>query len=105
MGEETRYVTWDVHNEFARRVDDENSRQNERLTALERGLQEIGKITANVEVLATNISIMTEEIKKQGVRIEAIEQKPAKRWDLIVTGLISAIVGGIGAAILGGILH
>ena len=67
--DDCKYVTVDVHAEFARRVDDENDRQNVRIDALEKGLREIGKITVNVEVLATNIQAMTDEIKKQGASV------------------------------------
>lgn len=102
--DDCKYVTVDVHAEFARRVDDENDRQNVRIDALEKGLREIGKITVNVEVLATNIQAMTDEIKKQGARLEAIEQKPAKRWDAVVGAIITGIVGVLLGLISAGIL-
>ena len=103
--EDTKYVTVDVHKEFAQRIDAENERQNERLTALERGLQEIGKITVNVEKLAPNIEAMTDELKRQGARLSAIEDKPTKRWDAVITGLIGAVIGALGAAFMSGVLH
>ena len=98
------YLLKAVHDEFANRMIEEDRRQNARLDALERGLQEIGKITANVEVLAANISAMTAEIKRQGERIESIEEKPVKRWDAVVTGIIGAIVGALGAALISGVI-
>jgi hypothetical protein len=98
------YLLKAVHDEFANRMIEEDRRQNARLDALERGLQEIGKITANVEVLAANISAMTAEIKRQGERIESIEEKPVKRWDAVVTGIIGAIVGALGAALMSGVI-
>jgi len=100
----TRYVTWDVHKSEMRRIDEENERQNERLSALERGLQEIGKITVNVEKLATNIETMTEELKRQGTRLTEIESKPTKRWDAVITGVIGAVVGALGAALMSGLI-
>ena len=100
----SEFVTIEVHKEFAQRVDDENKRQNIRLDALERGLQEIGKITINVERLATQMETLTKEISKQGERLEGIEQKPAKRWDVVITGAISAIVGALMAAMMTGLI-
>ena len=99
------YVTVAVHNEFARRIDEENERQNIRLTALEKGLQEVSRITVNVERLAVSMEQMTEEQRKQGERLNEIEKKPAKRWDVVVTGAISAIVGALMAALLSGAIH
>ena len=102
---EGEYVTLAVHNEFARRIDEENERQNIRLTALERGLQEVSRITVNVERLAVSMEQMADEQKKQGERLNEIEKKPAKRWDVVVTGAISAIVGALMAALLSGAIH
>jgi hypothetical protein len=97
------YVTVAVHNEFARRIDEENDRQNIRLTALEAGLKEVNKITVNVERLAVGMERMADEQKKQGDRLDEIERKPAKRWDVVITGAISAIVGALMAAALSGV--
>lgn len=102
--EETKYVPWDVHTEYVKRMDAENERQNTRIKTLEEGLKEIGRITVNVEVLATNIQAMTAEIKKQGARLEAIEQKPAKRWDAVVGAIITGIVGVLLGLISAGVL-
>lgn len=99
------YVTLAVHNEFARRIDEENDRQNVRLTALEKGLQEVSKITVEVSRLATSMEQMVKELEKQGSRLDEIEKKPAKRWDVVVTGAISAIVGALMAALLTGAFH
>lgn len=88
-----KYVPWSVHSEFAKRIDDENERQNDRISALERGLQEVSKITLSVERLAANIEAMTQELKRQGSRLDEIEQKPVKRWDSVVSGIISGIIG------------
>lgn len=100
----SKYVTWDVHNEFAKRIDEGIDRHEDRITALERGLQEVSKITVNVERLATQIEILTKEIVKQGDRLEEIEKKPAKRWDVVITGALSAIVGALMAAAMSGLI-
>ena len=87
------YVTKELHDESIRRIDDENDRQNARLSALEQGLKEVNKITASIERLTANIETMTDEIKRQGVRLDAIEEKPAKRWDTVISGIISGVIG------------
>lgn len=102
---ENEYVTVAVHNEFARRMDDANKTLDTRVTALERGLQEISRITVNVERLATSVEQMAAELSKQGDRLDEIEKRPAKRWDVVITGAISAIVGALMAAALGGLIQ
>lgn len=98
------YVTKELHDESIRRIDDENDRQNARLSALEQGLKEVNKITVSIERLTANIETMTDEIKKQGVRLDEIEKKPAKRWDVVITGALSAIVGALMAAMMSGLI-
>lgn len=102
---DVEYVTKELHDESIRRIDDENDRQNARLSALEQGLKEVNKITISIERLTANIETMTDEIKKQGIRLDEIEKKPAKRWDVVITGALSAIVGALMAAMMSGLIR
>ena len=90
MGE---FVAIEVHNEFARRIEEENDRQNHRLNDLEATVKEISRLTVSVEKLAVSMSTMADELKRQGERLTAIEEKPAKRWDTVISGIISGVIG------------
>ena len=100
----SEFVTIEVHKEFEKRVEEENDRQNHRLNSLEVGLKEVNKIAGSVERLVAQIETLTKEISKQGERLEEIEKKPAKRWDVVITGAISAIVGALMAAMMTGLV-
>ena len=100
-----KYVTMDVHNEFARRMDEANKVLDTRVAALERGLQGVSKMALNIERLTTSVEKMTAELTKYGTRLENLEQKPAKRWDAVVTGIIGAVVGALVGAVLAGAIH
>ena len=104
MNDDEKYVLWTVHKEFADRIDERDKTQNMRISALEEGLKEVNKITVSIERLTANIETMTDEIKKQGVRLDEIEKKPAKRWDVVITGALSAIVGALMAAMMSGMI-
>lgn len=106
------YITRNEHNEFARRMDtenkrinDENERQNKRIALVEESVREFNKLAIQIERIAGSIQQMTEEISKQGQRLECIEAKPGKRWESLVTGILGAIAGAIGAAIVTGIIR
>jgi len=101
------FITRREHEEFARRMetenqrrDDENKRQNERIKAVEAAAQRIGDLTVAIEKMAINIGTMATEIKNQGIRLERLESKPAKRWDNLVTDIIKLVV----AALIGFVL-
>lgn len=78
------YLSKAVHDEFARRMEDEHKRQNKRITDLEDQVGDIGALTASVASLAKSVEQMAKSQEKQGQRLEALEQKPAKRWESIV---------------------
>ena len=104
MEESTRYVTWEVHNEFARRLDDQESRQDARLSSLEDAVREMTRLTVSVEKMATSLENMAAEQKKQGERLTAIEEKPAKRWDAVISGIISGVIGILIGLVSAGII-
>lgn len=100
-----RYVSETVCAEHMKRVEDENNRQNHRLENLEEDVKQISELVSSVRVLAVNIEAMNKELAKQGERLEKIEEKPAKRWDSVVTGIITGIVGILIGLLSSGVLH
>lgn len=64
------------HDEFTRRIDEENKRQNHRITVLEDTVQQINSLTVSVERMATNMEHMLEVLKNQSDRIGALEERP-----------------------------
>lgn len=86
------YVTRAVHDEFAKRVDEENKRQNTRIEIIEGKQEQIAELVVSVKVLATNVENIAKEINEQGIRLKEIEGKPTKRWEQLVGYVISALV-------------
>ena len=88
-----------VHEEFAKRVEEENTRQNHRLMNLEKAVEQISAITSSVERLATNMEHMVKEQQAQGERLKALESKDGEMWRKLVsyslTAILSIILGYI----------
>lgn len=98
------FVTQEVHDEFARRIDEENTRQNHRLEALEQTVKEIQRLTISVERMAVSTEQMAKELAQQGQRLDAIEREPATKWKNAVWIVVSAVLAAaIGALMRGGI--
>lgn len=87
------FITKELHDKDIERIDDENNRQNHRIDKLEDDVKQISELVAAVKVLAANVETMGREISKQGVRLEKIEERPVKRWDSVVSGIIAGMVG------------
>lgn len=89
------FLPKDVHEEFARRMEDENRRQNSRIDNLENSVKAFGEIANSVNRLATNMETMTTELSRQGERLETLERKPGDNWNAVLRSILT----GIGAAI------
>ena len=85
-----------VHEEYAKRMDAEHSRQNKRISDLEEKVEDIGELTASVASLAKSVEQMAKAQEKQGQRLDALEQKPAKRWE----NLVEKVIWSVAAAAL-----
>lgn len=101
-------ITRAEHEEFARRIDAEEHRQNHRLDELEQNVTAFGRIASSVERLALSMENMVKEQERQGKRLDKLESRPSDNWNTIVrsilTGLGSAIAGAIITAITMGLV-
>ena len=95
------YITRTEHNEFAKRVDEENRRQNDRLDSHDNTLRQILSISNSVEKLATHMEHMSEEQKSQGERLKVLEDRDGEKWRSVVSHIIVAVVTAVVAFILG----
>lgn len=100
----SEWVSSDVFTETMRRIDAEDNRQNTRLTELEIAQKQISELITSVKVLANNMESMAKEQIKQGVRLQAIEEKPGKRWETVIACIITGLVGAVVSAAVAGLV-
>ena len=86
-------ITRAEHEEFRRRMEDENNRQDARLAALEASVKEIQSLANSVASLAGSMERMTKEQEKQGKRLESLEQRDGEMWRKVVGYAVTAAVG------------
>lgn len=94
------YLMVAVHEEFAQRMEEEHKRQNKRISDLENKVEDIGELTTSVASLAKSVEQMAKAQEKQGKRLEALEQKPAKKWESFVDKVVWAVAAALIAFIL-----
>ena len=92
MGAENS-ISREEHEEFKKRIEDENHRQNRRLDLLEKNIQEIGNIAMSVEKMAVSLQSMVKEQEQQGKRLEALESRDGEMWRKIISYTITAATG------------
>ena len=88
-------ITRAEHEEFSRRMDEWNRRQDKRLELLEENVREIGTLTASIERLTISVQGMVKEQERQGQRLETLEDRDGAKWRKLMGYIVSALVAGV----------
>jgi len=83
------------HEEFCRRLEEENARQNRRLEILEENVQQISSLATSVEKLAVSMEGMVKEQERQGKRLELLESRDGEKWRKVMGYIVTAVVGAV----------
>ena len=98
------YITREEHEEFCKRLEAEDTRQNKRLEVLEENVRQIAALTVSVEKMASSMENMAQELGHQGERLAELEKVPGRNWDTLKSGLLgalaTAVAGGMIAAVI-----
>ena len=75
---------------------DENIKSlKHRMDKVEEQSDAINNLAVSVKELALNINIMNERQEEYGKRLTELESKPAKRWEQVVSIIITTLVGAV----------
>lgn len=88
-------ISREEHQEFARRQDEENKRQNRRIEVLEDNVQKMFLLATSVEKLAANMEGMLKEQEKQGKRLEVLEGRDGEMWRKVMSHIVMAVAGAV----------
>ena len=81
------------HEEFSKRIEERDKRQDRRIELLEENTRQIGALTVSVEKLAQSIEVMCKEQEQQGQRLQTLESRDGEMWRKVVGYVITAIIG------------
>lgn len=82
------------HEEFARRIDAQEKRQDRRLELLEENVREIGALTVSVQKLAQSLQSMVKEQEQRGRRLQALESRDGEKWRKLMGYIATALTSG-----------
>ena len=89
----TTPITRAEHEEFCKRIDAENKRQNRRIELLEEETKQVTDLALSVKELAQSIKQMTETQKEQGEKLEMLENRDGEMWRKVTGYITTAIIG------------
>lgn len=79
---------------------DKANRNEGRIKKLEDENEALHKLATSVAVMAEQLKNISTNVSTLTVKVEEIEEKPAKRWDSLVSNIICVVVGAVVAFIL-----
>ena len=88
-------ISREEHEEFRRRMEEEDKRQNRRIDLVENSIHQIGDIAMSVEKMAVSLQSMVKEQEQQGKRLEALESRDGEMWRKAVGYAVTALVGAV----------
>lgn len=81
------------YEEFRRRLDSENRRQDKRIELLEENTKRLEALNTSIERLAVNMESMLKEQVRQGERLEVLESRDGTMWRNVVGYAVTAVIG------------
>ena len=81
------------HEEFRKRIEAEDNRQNRRLEIIEKNVQQIQELVTSVEKMAISLQSMVKEQEQQGQRLEALENRDGEMWRKVTGHIVTVIIG------------
>nr|DAW33426.1 MAG TPA: hemolysin [Caudoviricetes sp.] len=77
-------------------IHDENIKSlKRRMDKVEEQSKAINDLAISVKELAINMNAMNEKQEEQGKRLAELESKPGKRWEQVVSIIITTLVGAL----------
>ena len=89
------YVGREEHIEFAKRIEDEQHRQNRRIELLEESVKQNEQLTLSVQKLANSRENMANEQKSQGERLEVLEGRDGEKWRDVSKYVLTTLLGAV----------
>ena len=86
-------ITRAEYEEYQKRIEDEDHRQNKRIEQLEENTKQINALTVSIEKLAQSVESMVKEQEAQGKRLVSLESKDGEMWRKAVGYVLTAILG------------
>ncbi len=93
-------ITRKEHEEFVKRIEAEDQRQNKRIEVIEDNIsqiitRQITTLTSMIEKTALTVDSIQQEQERQGKRLATLEGKDGDMWRTSIKYIIAAITGGV----------
>ena len=81
------------HNEFAKRMEDEHSRQNKRISDLESAVEQNSKLIVSIEKISTNVENLQKQYVSLSDDVESIKNRDGDNWRKMLWFVGTTVLG------------
>lgn len=78
---------------------------HKRIDGLEKLAESVNNLAFSTSQIATETKALREDYEKADERIESLEEKPIKRYETVITAILTAVCGGVVGYLLSLVLH
>lgn len=86
-------ITRAEYEEYKKRLDEENKRQDKRIELLEESTKQINALAVSIEKLAQSVESMVKEQETQSKRLVSLENRDGEMWRKVVGYVATAVIG------------
>ena len=76
-----------------------------RIDNLEKIADSVNSLAISTNNIATETKALREDYEKADARIEKLEEKPIKRYETVITAILTAVCGGVVGYLISLVLH
>lgn len=84
----------DKLSERVTRVEESSKQAHHRITKLENIEEQLQSLALSVNTIMTTMQALTKDFTALIKRVDTIEDRPRKNWDLVIAVIITSIVSG-----------
>ena len=81
------------YEEYQKRIDEEDRRQNKRIEQLEKNITQINELTVSIQKLAQSVENMVKEQEAQGKRLVSLENRDGEMWRKAIGYVVTTVIG------------
>lgn len=98
------YISRQEHEEFCKRLEEEDKRQNRRIEVLEKTFDEIHAMSKSLVVMCEKMTSMSKSLDTLQEKVDVLEREPVDTWNKVKNAIIAAVVSGIIGIIIGNLI-
>jgi archaellum component FlaC len=99
------YITRQEHEAVVQRIEAEENRQNTRISAIEKRVDDLYDMKSSISVIDLKIDTISKDLTRLSKDVEELKAEPADNWKSVKRTILTVIVTALATAAIAAIFH